>query len=271
MEKIFGEKTGFTSAAAGVLFAILAVYVAVLAFNAVKGNKYIGRDLASMSTITVSGTGEVYGSPDLATVDLSVVSEAATVAAAMEDNTNKMNAIIDLVKSLGVAEEDVKTSGFNINPRYDYVKDAADISTGDIYYPSGKRVLSGYDITQTLTVKVRKDNMAKIGQIIEEATASGANQVGDLQFTIDKPETLQDEARKQAIDEAKAKAETLASQLGIKLGNITDFNEGGYVPTYTMSYAKGMAMDAAETAATPTIEAGQNKIESNVNITYEIE
>jgi len=267
---IFGEKSGFMAMAAGVLFAALAVYVAILAFNSVKANKYIGRDAASMNTITVTGTGEVYASPDLAMMDLSVVSESATVGAAMDDNTKKMNAIIDVVKSLGVAAEDMRTSGFNINPRYDYVKDAVAASSPDVYYPMGTRVLSGYDINQTLTVKIRKDNMSKVGQIITEATASGANQVGDLQFTIDKPETLQDEARKQAIDQAKTKADALAKQLEVKLGNITGFSEGGYSPVYSLSYDKSAANGMTEEAA-PAIQTGQNKIESNVNITYEIE
>ena len=269
--KISGEQKGFLIPFAAILFAVLAIYVGVLAVNAVKANKYIGRDYTSIDTITVSGTGDVYASPDLATMDFSVVSEATAVAAAMDDNTKKMNAIVDVVKSLGVPEADLQTSGFSINPHYDYVNDKTTTSPNGAYYPSGNRVLSGYDITQTLTVKVRQDNMAKIGQIIAEATASGANQVGDLQFTIDKPETLQDEARKQAIDEAKAKAETLASQLGVKLVKITNYSEGGYAPTYSLSYDKAAATGTAAEAATPAIQTGQNKIESNVNITYEIE
>ncbi len=270
MEKIFGEKTGYAAGAAGVLFMVLAVYVAILAVNAVKENKYIGRDAAGMSSITVSGKGEVYASPDLATMDFSVLSESKTVAEAMEDNTRKMNAIIDAVKSLGVADDDLRTSGFNINPHYDYIETNPETTEMRVYYPSGKRQLSGYDITQTLTVKVRQDNMSKVGQIIQEAAASGANQVGDLQFTIDKPEVLQEQARKQAIEEAKAKAAVLAQQLEVKLGDITGYSEGGYYPTYTTNYAKGMEMDAVQESATPAIQTGQNKIESSVNITYEI-
>jgi len=122
----------------------------------------------------------------------------------------------------------LQTSGFNINPHYDYVTiTSQNTSTESYYYPSGKRVLSGYEVNQTLTVKIRQDNMAKIGQIIQEATNAGANEVGDLQFTVDKPDELQAKARKQAIDEAKAKAQVLADQLGVRLGNITGYSENG--------------------------------------------
>jgi uncharacterized protein YggE len=268
-----------------ILLVALAVYVAALATNAIKANKYVGRDAAALSTITVSGDGDVSAKPDLAVMDFSVVSEAKTVAEAMADNTKKMNAIIDVTKSMGVAEKDLQTTGFNISPRYDYVKETATTPVpaisvsgsggvpvpidNSIYYPSGKRVLAGYDITQTLTVKMR--DMTKIGQIIEEVTASGANQVGDLQFTIDDPDTVQAQARQKAIDNAKSKAQVLAKQLGVKLTRITSFSEGGYYPApVRMSYA---AKDTAagEAAVTPSIQTGENKITVNVSITYEIE
>ena len=270
--KIFGEKISYVLGIAGILFAVLAVYVGTLTVNAFREGKYIGRQGASINTITVSGKGEIYASPDLATMDFSVVSEAKTVNEAMDDNSAKMNAVIAAAKKSGIADEDLRTSGFNINPHYDYVEakpQATDM--GGYYYPSGKRVLSGYDITQTLTVKVRQDNMSKIGQIIQDATAAGANEVGDLQFTIDKPDDLQAEARKQAIDDAKAKDKVLAGQLGVKLGNITGYSEGGYYPTYNMAYDKAAGGVVAATAAAPAIQTGQNKIESNVSITYEIQ
>jgi len=272
MEKILGEQTRIRGTVLNLLFLILTIYVGILAANTFKEGKYIGRQGAAISTITVDGSGKVYASPDLATMDFSVVSEAKTVNEAMNDNSNKMNAVIEAAKKLGIAADDLQTSGFNINPHYDYVDVAAETgSAAEVYYPSGQRVLSGYDITQTLTVKVRQDNMSKIGQIIQEATIAGANEVGDLRFTIDNPDDLRAEARKQAIDDAKAKAQVLADQLEVKLGKITGYNEGGYSPTYTMAYDRAAAGVTEKSAPAPTIQTGQNKIESNVNITYEIE
>jgi uncharacterized protein len=273
--KILEGHAYFLKPATGLLFLVLTVYVGALAVNTIKESKYVGHPGASINTINVSGTGEVYASPDLATMDFSVVSEAKAVNQAMDDNTRKMNVVIAAIKGLGVAETDLRTSGFDINPHYDYVNEPVTAACAGGLCPvsmGGKRVLSGYDITQTLTVKVRQENMSKIGQMIQDATGAGANEVGDLQFTIDKPDDLQAEARKQAIDKAKAKAKILAEQLGVKLGNITGYSEGGYYPTYTMVYdAKASGAVASEAAVSPAIQTGQNKIESNVNITYEIE
>ncbi|UMX48174.1 MAG: SIMPL domain-containing protein [Candidatus Nealsonbacteria bacterium DGGOD1a] len=270
-----------------VLLVALSVYVLVLAFNAAKASKYVGRDAAAQSTISVSGNGEVYKDPNLAVMNFSVVSFAKTVDAAMADNTKKMNAIIDAAKSFGVAENDLQTTGFNVAPRYDYVKEAAapvsisapeagSVAGSDdmavsrqVYYPSGKQVLSGYDITQTLTVKMR--DLTKIGQIIQELTAAGANQAGNLQFTLDKPDEAQAEARKIAIDNAKTKAEKLAKDLGVKLVRILNYNDGGYAPVYQLNYAAKDMGAGEESVPSPNIQTGQNKITVNANITYEIE
>ncbi len=266
----------------GALAIALAVYVAALAVNAIKSNKYIGRQVANQATISVSGDGEVYKTPDLAVMSFSVVSEAKTVAEAMEDNTKKMNAITDVMKSMGVAENDLQTTNFSINPRYDYVRatapvpaDGAEIAVDEeYYYPSGKRTLSGYDVNQTMTIKVRQENMGKIGQIIQEATASGANQVGSLQFTLDDPDAAQAEARELAIAEAKEKAEILARQLKVKLVRIISYNDGGYSPVYRLNYdakEEAYGMGGAASVPAPDIQAGESKISMNVNITYEIE
>ncbi len=265
----------------GALAIALAVYVAALAVNAIKSNKYIGRQVANQATISVSGDGEVYKTPDLAVMSFSVVSEAKTVAEAMEDNTKKMNAITDVMKSMGVAENDLQTTNFSINPRYDYVRatapvpaDGAEIAVDEeYYYPSGKRTLSGYDVNQTLTIKVRQENMGKIGQIIQEATASGANQVGSLQFTLDDPDSAQAEARELAIAEAKEKAEILAKQLNVKLVRIISYNDGGYSPTYRLNYdaKQEYGMGGAASVPAPDIQAGESKISMSVNIAYEIE
>lgn len=266
--------------ALGVFLAVLAVYVAVLAANAVKANKYIGKDTAVQSTISVSGSGDVFVKPNLVVMDFSVVSEGTGVSEATADNNKKMNAIVDAAKSLGITDKDMQTTAYNISPRYDYVKQVATPAgpsaaigslPSDPAYGSGRRVLSGYDVTQTLTIKIREENMLKIGQIIEEATAAGANQVGDLQFTLDSPEAVQAQAREKAISDAKSKAGALAAQLGVKLVRITGYSDGGYYPAAQLNFsAKEMAV-GTDRAVAPNIQTGENKVTANVSITYEIE
>lgn len=247
---------------AAVLFlAVLIVWFGVGVLNKIKEGRYIGQQY-EVKTITVSATGEIYTAPDLAIVDLSVVTEAKTVAEAMSENTKKMNTIIDAAKKQGVEDKDLKTTNFYISPRYEWYQEEKCLYPP---CPSGKRVLVGYEITQTLQVKIR--DLTKIGAILQGATDAGANQVGDLQLTNDKQDELKKQARDEAIQKAKTKAQDLAEQLGVKLVRITNFNESGVVPTPIYMMEKAVGMGGAEA---PQIQTGQNKIEVTVSITYEI-
>ncbi|MCK4454221.1 SIMPL domain-containing protein [Candidatus Parcubacteria bacterium] len=229
--------------------------------NKIKQGKYIGQEIETKNTITVFDKGEVYAKPDLALSVFSVVTEAKTVNEAMAENTEKMNAIINFMKSEGVEEKDLKTISFNIYPRYEWHR--AEIPP----YPEGRRVLVGYEVRQSLQVKIR--DMAKIGDIIQGATETGANQVGDLQFTIDNQDELKKQAREQAIEKAKTKAKELASQLDVNLVRITSFQETSVFPRY-YGLEKMVGIGAGEEAPAPQIETGENKIEVTVTITYEI-
>jgi len=205
------------------------------------------------NTISVTGTGEVYAKPDLALTSFSVLTEAKTVIEALTENTEKMNAVIAFVKNENVEEKDIKTTGFNIYPRYEWEE------------KSGKRTLVGYEVSQTLQVKIR--GMAKIGTIVQGTTEQGANQVSDLQFTIDDEDGLKKQAREEAIEKAKTKAKELASQLGVKLGKVVEFSESGVFPWYYAMEKAPAAMGGGEELQ---IETGENKIEVTVTITYEI-
>ena len=244
----------------GLFLLALTVSTVVDVQNKIKEGKYIGQEIETKNTITVSDKGEVYAKPDLAITTFSVAIEKKTVAEAMKENAKKMNAVIDSVKEQGVEDKDLKTVNFNIYPRYEWYDTIQ-------FYPQGKRVLVGYEVQQSLEVKIR--DMEKIGDIIQGATDAGANQVGDLQFTIDNQDEFKKQARGQAIEKAKNKAEELASQLGVKLVRITNFSESGVIPYY-YGFEKAVGMGGGEEAPAPEIETGENKIEVNVTITYEI-
>ncbi|HUW71639.1 MAG TPA: SIMPL domain-containing protein [Candidatus Humimicrobiaceae bacterium] len=260
MEEFFKEKNecllGFVLVILGVFLISLIISEAVDIQNKITKTE---------NTITVSDTGEIYAKPDLALTTFSVVNEAKTVAEAMNENTKKMNVVIESVKNQGVEDKDVKTIDFNIYPRYEWYQPEC------LTYPcpARRRVLVGYEIRQSLQVKIR--DMTKIGDIIQEATDAGANQVGDLQFTIDKQDELKAQAREEAIKKTKTKAQELASQLGVKLVRIVNFNEGVSTPYY-YDYAlkEVVGMGGGEEAPQPQIETGENKISVTVTITYEI-
>lgn len=248
-------------ALAGVLIlflGVLTVSAVVGISNKIKEGKYIGQEIEKKNTITVSDSAEVYAKPDLALIVFSVVTEAKTVAQAMTQNTSKMNAVIDSAKGMSVEEKDLKTTSFNIRPLYEYNRASS-------VYPSGQRVLVGYEVTQSLQVKIR--DLEKIGQIIEGATDAGANQVGSLQFTIDDQDALKAQVREEAIKKAKAKAEKIADELGVDLVGIVGFNESASAVRYDYAM-KEMGIGGGEVV--PQIETGENKIETTVNIVFEI-
>jgi len=249
------------------LVSVLIVFIFVLSvsgivgvFNKIKEGKYIGQEVQTKNTITVSDTGEIYTKPDLGITVFSVKTEKKTVAQAMTENTEKMNEIIGAMKDLGVEEKDLKTTAFNIYPRYDYIE--------NISFVQGTRVLVGYEITQSLQVKIR--DLEKIGEVVQDATDAGANQVGNLSFTVDKKDEFKEQAREEAINKAKAKAKELASQLGVDLVRIIGFNEPGQASMYYDTYASKEVMGIGGGGEVPQIETGENKISVSVSITYEI-
>lgn len=237
-----------------VLFlAVLIVSQAVGVVNKIKEGRYIGQESQFKKTIDVSGEGKILAKPDIGLVDLTVLSEAKTVAAAQTANTDKMNKITLAMKDLGIKGEDLQTINYNISPRYQYNLGRSDII--------------GYEVSQTLRVKIRQ--LDKTGQILERAAALGANQVGALSFTFDDSEKLKDEARQKAIEEARDKARALAAGLGVRLGGIVSFIEttgGAPTPLYYAADKVGMGGGGAA----PEIQTGQNEITVNVNLTYEI-
>lgn len=242
--------------------AAMAVFFGASAWNKIKQSKYIGPE--PINTISITETGEVFAKPDLAIVDLSVISESKNLDEALLDNTNKMNSIIDFVKSQGVQEKDMKTVNFSIYPVYDYIKEEISIYP----YPPGKRVLTGYEVTQQLEVKIR--DLGKAGKIIGGATEAGANEVSNLQFTIENEDGLKKEARAQATEKVKTKAKEMASQVGVNLGRITNFSENFNYPYYYGVDSLKAAPSGIGGGEISQIQTGENKITVTMSITYEI-
>lgn len=217
----------------------------------------IGKNMqeGEINTITVMGEGELYATPDIAVIDISVLTEDDTVAEAMQSNSEKMNNIINgLQMNLSIAEEDMQTTNFNVYPQYRYDPD------------TGERSIDGYNVSQNVNVKIR--NLDIVGQVIQLSTNLGANSVSDLSFTFDDDNELQSQAREKAIENAKKKAEELADQLGVRMVKIVDFSENSSAPIYATSISYKAYDVALESSATPSIATGENKITSSVYITY---
>ncbi len=240
----------------GVFLIILSILAAVYAYSEFKTLKYIG--LAPQNTITISGEGKVDATPDIAKVVVTVRENAKTAKEAQEKAVKKWTAAKAAITAMGVAEKDIKTLSYTTQPRY--------------YYPAnGKMTIDGYDAVQTTEIKVRDIDNA--GKVLEAVAAAGINEVSGPDFTVDDMTALNEEAREEAINDAKAKAEKLADQLGVDLVRIVSFSEngnGGYMPYMAREGAMNMSMDAVKVSAAPSLDPGTNEINSNVTITFEI-
>ena len=239
----------------GLLILAGVVYLVLLSRNAAKQYDYIGRPSAQRDTISISAEGKVTALPDIASISIGVQTEKATVAAAQADNTAKMNPIIDKLMSMGVAKEDIQTANYSIYPTYDYV--------------NGKQTLRGYEIDQSVAVKIRK--LDSISDILAAAGQLGANQISNVDFTIDDPEALRQQARLKALEMAKQKAQALADAAGVKLGKVVGFSESsGSVPT-PIYFAKDAAVGMGGGAApAPSVQPGSEDVTVDVTVQYEI-
>lgn len=262
---------------------ILAIFLAVLSVKELKSIGYVGDENRVTSTISVDGTGDAVAMPDVATFSFSVQETAKTVADAQKAATDKINNALKVVRDAGIADKDISTLSYTINPHYEYLNavcsyevtpvsgmaaSSAQVASSVRYCPPGKSVLTGYEVGQTIQVKVR--DLGTAGTIFTSIGSLGVQNVNGLTFSVDQPEAIKAEARAKAIANAKNKAEILAKELGVSLKKVTSFYESnGAYPLYGMG-VKAAAMESS-VARAPEIPAGEQKVTSNVSITYEIE
>lgn len=259
MEGIYKNKLQLAALAALVL---LSIFLALLSVSQLVNLRYIGAGIAPANTITVSGKGEVFATPDIATFSYSVNEERDTVTAAQEASAKKTNDILAYLKKNGVAEKDIQTGGYNVYPNYQYEQQ---ICPAYSICPPGRQVLKGYQVNQSVTVKVR--DIGRAGELLSGVGKNGATNISGLTFSIDDQDAVNAQARTEAIADAKAKARELGKELGVSLVRVVSFSENGNYPgplMYAMSAGKGGG------EGSPEIPAGQNDIVSNVTITYEI-
>lgn len=249
----------------------LALFLLVLTASSLKGYRFIGTGVAAANTIVVSGEGEVVAVPDTAEFTYTVDETGVDVSTAQTKATKKSNDILSYLKQEGIDEKDIQTTSYNINPQYSYQQVACPAVAGGtaaIYCPPGRQTITGYEVSQSVAVKVR--DTSKAGGILAGIGNKGASNVSGLTFTASNEKDLEAQAREKAISDARAQAQKLASSLGVSIVRIVGFNENGSYPT--PMYVKAVALDsAAGSAAAPEIATGQNTIKSDVSVTFEIE
>ncbi|MBY5387121.1 SIMPL domain-containing protein [Rhizobium leguminosarum] len=209
--------------------------------------------------ISVTGDGESSVAPDMAIVNLAVVKQAKTAREALDENNKAMNDVLAALKSGGIAERDLQTSGFSIQPQYNYPQPV----DGQQQQPQ----LIGYQTINSVTVRLR--DLAKLGAVIDQSVTLGINQGGEIQFTNDKPDAAIEEARKAAVADAVKRAKTLSEAAGVKLGRILEINEN--VPrAMPQPVYRATMMKEASDAAVP-VQGGENNYNVSVTVTFAIE
>jgi uncharacterized protein len=236
----------FGVVAAVLLLAVLAGVVGVLYARPVTAQTSVG--VSGMRQVSVVGHGEVQGTPDTATVQLGVENQAATAQDALAQNNTQAQAIIQKLKDLGIAEKDIQTANFNIFP---------------IYGDDGRQV-TGYRVSNTVTVKIR--NLESAGTLLDQVVTAGANSIYGVSFSVENPEALLEQARKAAIENAKARAEQLAGAGGASVGDVLVISENSVAqPPIPMPLARA---EAAQGAADVPVQPGQQSFAVDVQVTF---
>jgi uncharacterized protein YggE len=218
------------------------------------------------ATISVSGEGEVLAVPDIGQFSFTVSAEAEDASTAQEESGTKVNEIIAYLREQGIEDKDIKTENYNLWPQYRWEERVCPAGS---YCPPGERIQDGFEVSQTIRVKVRDTDEA--GAIIAGVGERGATNISNLNFTVDDTDALRAEARNLAIADAKAKAELLASQLGVEIVQLSSYYEDrGYNPG-PYAFERSMSADMEEGgfggAETPVGEEGTMV---TVNLTYQI-
>lgn len=204
------------------------------------------------TALQVSAHGEAHRVPDLATFSAGVVTQAADVNAAMRANAQRMSAVIAALRQAGVAERDIQTANLSAEPQY---RDG----------PNQAPKITGYVVTNT--VRVRLHELGKAGDVLDALVREGANQIEGPSFTLDQPETALDEARKEAVHQAQARADLYAAATGLKVRRIVSISEsGGAMPPPRMLQAGVMRAAAVSTP----VAAGENTVTVDLDVVYEL-
>ena len=231
----------------------LLLLAAALAFAGLAGTA-CAQQGTDGTLLSISAHAEASRVPDVATLSAGVVTQSTDANTAMRDNAAQMDKVMAAIRKAGIAERDIQTSGINVNPQYRYAENQAP-------------AITGYQASNTVSLKVR--DIGNLGKVLDALVASGANQVNGPGFEIDKPEAVYDEARRDALKQAQARAQMYANELGLKVRRIVSIDEGGGFsapPPMPMMAMAGRAEKAYDTAVSP----GETTLSANLSVVFEL-
>jgi uncharacterized protein YggE len=207
-------------------------------------------------TITVTSTATVKAKPDEALVNFGVRSEDADSAAAMALNAKDMQAVLDALKSAGIADKDIQTLDVGLDQRVE--------NRGQ---PSERRVFVASN-----SVQVTVHDLGTIGRVIDAAVGAGADSVNDIRFLLSDPNTIRTDALSQAVKGARTKADALAQAAGATVLGVVTINEEAFrAPVYHAAFEQKLAFGAIERAPTPVVAPDSLEVSVTVTVIWEID
>ncbi len=209
---------------------------------------------ADGTLLSVSASADAKRVPDVATISTGVVTQATDANAAMRANAVQMDKVMKAIRAAGIAERDIQTSGISLNPQYKYAENTPP-------------TITGYQANNTVSVKVR--DLSKLGKVLDTLVEQGANQVNGPSFEVDKPDEAYDEARLGALKKAKARAQTYADALDLKVRRIVSISEGGASMPRPMPMVRAMASDAMMNKET-SVSPGETTLSVDLEVVFEL-
>ncbi|MEK7519268.1 MAG: SIMPL domain-containing protein, partial [Patescibacteria group bacterium] len=217
---------------------------------------------------SVRGEGKIVAVPDIAQLTFGFLTEGGKdIANLQKENSEKANRLIAFLKENKIEDKDIKTEFYDISPRYQYYNcpllerlpspsplPLEDEDSSSIITPCPTSKIVGYTINQSISAKIRDLN--KVGDVVSGAVEKGANTVSGPNFTIDDPVKLQNQAREEAVVQAKEKAKSMAKAGGFRLGKLISIQEDSYFPGVIPFYTKERVGGGDETGIVPDIEPG---------------
>jgi uncharacterized protein YggE len=201
-------------------------------------------------TLSVTGTGTVKVTPDVADVQLGVQITRETAKAARDDAATAMSAVIEALRALGIADADIQTSYINLGPVYDY--------------NSGQKI-TGYQVSNVVNVHVA--DLSKLADVVDNSVSAGATTVNSITFDVSNRSDLEQQARTAAVKDARAHADTLAAAAGVTISGVSSISETQMATPFPYPMAAGLAADAKSTPVMP----GTSSVSLTVSVVYTIQ
>jgi uncharacterized protein len=238
-----------------VVLVLIALFMGGLGLSSVSAQTTVQStaDNQVTRTVSVSGSGSVSVQPDAAVVVVGVRTEAEEASAALNQNSQEVTALLNALQQAGITPDNIQTQHISLSPRY-----------GDVRETPGQPQVTGYIATNT--VQVRVADIAEVGQLLDTVVQAGSNLIENIRFEVSDPTQNLQQAREQAFNNARQKAEQLASLAGGQLGMVVSISETSF--QLPPPFGRGGA-DFAVQQAVP-VEPGTQNVQVDLHVTWEL-